>query len=396
VDNEEIGYSIKLCLHLKASSLLNEGKRKAAVNLLRILAKSNFKLSKIMLENLGIKNSYEEKCYICNDELFLNLDTFLKILESELSGVEFNTFQVTSLVPKEIIKRDDKIKIDFAIPTGESIKTEFNRILNKLLEEKLKKKHSIVSPDITFLIDPIKKEVVTHPSQVYVFGKYKKLSPGISQTRKVGKDPLTSVEGLIASMFLPVFNAKNVKLHGAGREDVDALMLGSGRPFVLEIIEPRKRAVDLSSIEEKFNLSFKSLVEVNSLRFCSKKEIVKIKMIGERISKVYKVKVKVERVPSEEEIAKVEKIVKDLVIYQRTPTRILWRRSDKIRKKIIKWIKISSIGGNEIEVTLEAQGGTYVKEFIDGDNGRTKPSLAELLNTPLRWESLEVLEIKGE
>lgn len=394
-DNEEIGRSIKLCLHLKAISLLNERKRKAAVNILRILARSGFERSKTTLESLGLK-SYEEKCYICNNLLFSDLDTFIRLIENQTLEIEFNTFQVTSFIPKEIVKKDDFIKVEFSISTGESIKTEFNRVLSNLIEEKIKKKHSMISPDVTLLLNPIKKTVVAHPNPVYVYGKYRKLSSGISQTRKVGKDPLTSIEGLLASVFVPVFKAKDVKLHGAGREDVDALMLGGGRPFVLEVVEPKKRAVVLSSLEDTFNSSFKGIAEISSLRFCSKKEIVKIKMIGEKISKVYRLKVKADKIPSEEEIAKVEKMVQNLVIYQRTPTRVLWRRTDKVRKKVIKWIKISPINEKEMEVILEAQGGTYVKEFIDGDNGRTRPSLAELLNTPLKWESLEVLEIKGE
>lgn len=394
--NEEIGYSIKLCLHLKAVNLLNEGKRKAAVNILKALVKSGFKQSKTTLESLGMKAFREEKCYICNGVLFSDLDPFLRLIENQVSGVEFNTFQVTSFIPKEILKKDDLIKIEFGISTGESIKTEFNRVLSNLIEKNIKKKHSAVSPDITLLLDPIKKTVSIHPNPLYVYGKYRKLSSGISQTRKVGKDPLTSIEGLLASVFVPAFEAKDVKLHGAGREDVDALMLGSGRPFVLEIIEPKKRTIVLSTLENMFNSSFKGIAEISSLRFCNRKEIVKIKMVGEKISKVYKLKVKADHIPSKEEIDKVEKMVQNLVIYQRTPTRVLWRRADKVRKKIIKWIKISPINEKEMEVTLEAQGGTYVKEFIDGDNGRTKPSLAELLNTPLKWESLEVLEIKGE
>ncbi|MGC9013146.1 MAG: tRNA pseudouridine(54/55) synthase Pus10 [Thermoproteota archaeon] len=395
-DSEEIGHSIKLCLHLKAVKLLSEGKRKVAVSVLRALVRSGFKQSKTTLESLGVKNSHEEKCYVCGNSLFSNLDTFLRLIENQMSEVEFNTFQVTSSIPKEILSKDDLIKIEFGISTGESIKTEFNRVLSNLIEEKIRRRHSAVSPDITLLLDPIKKIVTVHPNPLYVYGKYRKLSSGISQTRKVGKDPLTSIEGLLASVFVPAFKAKDVKLHGAGREDVDALMLGSGRPFVLEIIEPKKRTAVLSSLETTFNSSFKGIAEISSLRFCSRKEIVKIKMVGEKISKVYRLRVKADNIPSEEEIANVEKMVQNLVIYQRTPTRVLWRRADKVRKKIIKWIKISPINEKEMEVTLEAQGGTYVKEFIDGDNGRTKPSLAELLNTPLKWESLEVLEIKGE
>ncbi|MEM3368889.1 MAG: hypothetical protein QXP88_02220, partial [Thermoproteota archaeon] len=132
-DNEEIGHSIKF--------------------ILRTLAKSGFKQSKVTLESLGVKNFYEEKCYVCNNLIFPNLDTFFRLMESQISDVEFNTFQVTSFIPKEIIRKDDSIKIEFGISTGENIKTEFNRLLSNLIEEKTKKKHVMISPDVTLLFD---------------------------------------------------------------------------------------------------------------------------------------------------------------------------------------------------------------------------------------------------
>ena len=36
--------------------------------------------------------------------------------------------------------------------------------------------------------------------------------------------------------------------HGMGREDIDALCLGEGRPFVLELSEPRIRDIDLDEL----------------------------------------------------------------------------------------------------------------------------------------------------
>src|SRR2546422_4343131 len=44
-------------------------------------------------------------------------------------------------------------------------------------------------------------------------------------------------------------------LHGMGREDVDARMLGRGRPFILEIKEPVRRTVDLPAVEGAVNHS---------------------------------------------------------------------------------------------------------------------------------------------
>jgi tRNA pseudouridine synthase 10 len=37
-----------------------------------------------------------------------------------------------------------------------------------------------------------------------------------------------------------VFGTDKVILHAAGREDIDVRMLGKGRPFILEMVNPKK------------------------------------------------------------------------------------------------------------------------------------------------------------
>ncbi len=44
-------------------------------------------------------------------------------------------------------------------------------------------------------------------------------------------------------------------------------------------------------------------------------------------------------------------------------------------------------------IFLRTESGTYVKEFVHGDDGRTTPSLAELLSAPLEVLALDVVEI---
>ena len=50
-----------------------------------------------------------------------------------------------------------------------------------------------------------------------------------------------SVEELIAKIALKYTKSDDESFHGCGREDIDALMLGRGRPFVLELKNPKKR-----------------------------------------------------------------------------------------------------------------------------------------------------------
>ena len=80
-------------------------------------------------------------------------------------------------------------------------------------------------------------------------------------------------------------------------------------------------------------------------------------------------------------------------IQQRTPHRVSHRRSDKVREKLIYKINGKFIKPNLFEFRIKTQGGTYIKELINGDNGRTSPSFSEIFNTLLECIELDVLEI---
>ena len=58
----------------------------------------------------------------------------------------------------------------------------------------------------------------------------------------------TSLSEEIAEVLVPPFMpAGEFKFSSGGREDIDVRMLGNGRPFVLEIVNPR-RAHSIKSV----------------------------------------------------------------------------------------------------------------------------------------------------
>jgi tRNA pseudouridine synthase 10 len=69
------------------------------------------------------------------------------------------------------------------------------------------------------------------------------------------------------------------------------------------------------------------------------------------------------------------------------------RRADLDRQKTIIMAELESFDQETMTIFLRTQSGTYVKEFVHGDNGRTKPSLSELFATPLEVLALDVVEI---
>jgi tRNA pseudouridine synthase 10 len=80
-------------------------------------------------------------------------------------------------------------------------------------------------------------------------------------------------------------------------------------------------------------------------------------------------------------------------LLQQTPTRVAHRRADLVRHRKIKHIGLVKKSGNEATLMIKAEAGTYIKELISGDGGRTRPSVAEMLRTTAVCKRLEVVEI---
>ena len=83
----------------------------------------------------------------------------------------------------------------------------------------------------------------THEN-ILLSGRYIKLSREMSQTPWAmdGKSMREgSVQCHIANKIKEVvFGSSEAILHSAGREDIDVRMLGRGRPFIIELVNPKK------------------------------------------------------------------------------------------------------------------------------------------------------------
>lgn len=88
--------------------------------------------------------------------------------------------------------------------------------------------------------------------------------------------------------------------------------------------------------------------------------------------------------------------IKDLEIQQKTPVRVLHRRSPLVRPRSIHWLCLERIAGTPQYYLLHlcTQAGTYIKEFVHGDLGRTYPNVGSLLGCEAEILQLDVTDIK--
>ena len=301
----------------------------------------------------------------------------------------------------EYVKELEK---EFETPYMESIKQEFNRIMGKILVEKTGKTVDKNSPDIVIMINPYNKKIKLQINSIFIKGRYRKLVRGIPQTRwpcrycrgkgcekcnYTGKQYPTSVEEIIAEPFMKVFKGKDEAFHGAGREDIDVRMLGNGRPFVLQIKEPKIRKADLEKLKEEVNKSGK--VEILNLDYGVRKDVVFFK--NEPHKKTYLAVVECEEDVYDDEILKLVEKLENLTINQRTPIRVSHRRADLVRVRKVYKACANRIDSKTFELTLYCDGGLYIKELISGDEGRTSPSVSEILNKKCICKTLDVLDV---
>lgn len=80
-------------------------------------------------------------------------------------------------------------------------------------------------------------------------------------------------------------------------------------------------------------------------------------------------------------------------ITQQTPVRVSHRRADLARKRHIREINLKDFSENSMVLEITAESGTYIKEFVSGDGGRTVPSISEKLGIDCKVTALDVIQI---
>ena len=346
-------------------------------------------------------------CVVC-DNLFdkLNDDLYKKIDDKiNQLGIEFDTFLVGSKISKDIQKRDEELSEKFGL-TVETIKKEVNRLIGLGIWEIYDKEAEFESQDIVFSIDLIDEpKVKIQINPLYIEGKYNKFKRGIPQTKwpcskckgrgcqecdYTGKQYPESVEELISEHFLKLTKGKEAKFHGAGREDIDVLMLGSGRQFVLEIKEPKIRKLDLRSLEEEINKINEGKTSYHNLHVCERKRKAIIKQSSPDAYKVYDALVECEE---EYDKDKLKNLLDLGEIHQQTPLRVLRRRADMIRVKNVLDVSYEVIDDKTFSMRIKTEGGLYIKELISGDDGRSHPNVGEILGVNAKCIQLDVIEV---
>jgi len=356
----------------------------------------------IKFRNVKIKPQRPKRCKICKNFFQEKIDKVVEKIREKIKGIEFDTFLIGSIIPDEMVKAQEKLWTKVGIEYVEPIKSEINRELGKRIEKLTGKKFDLKNPDVTVLVDLDTDSIRAQVRSLYVFGRYQKLARGIPQTKWIcpkcegrgctycnGKGKLypTSIQEIIEKPLLKVVKAKKSKFSGAGREDINARCLGL-RPFVIELTKPIRRKIDLKKIEKQISRSKK--IKVKGLKFTGKDLIRKLKTA--RIDKTYSTKVEFKKKIDKNKLKKFKDLLKEPIL-QKTPLRVVHRRTDKFRRRAVKKISWKILGNKKLQLKIRSESGLYIRELITGDEGRTQPNIADLLGNKVKKIELDVIKI---
>jgi tRNA pseudouridine synthase 10 len=357
-----------------------------------------------------------EECWVCEGYCGA-FEDWAERAAAAVEGTEFETYQVGTRPPALIEENERMLREEAGLPAdaGETFKSEFNREVGKRVGAITGADVDFGRPDVQFLLDLAEDEVTADVNSAFVYGRYRKLERGIPQTKwpcsacngsgRQGREPCPecdglgyrypeSVEQLTAPVVEDVMDGVGSVFHGAGREDVDARMLGTGRPFVIEVEEPRRRDVDTDRLEGDINAFAEGKVEVEGLRLAEHGMVERVKRHD--ASKTYHAQVTFSDDVTEDEFNHALEQLDGATIEQETPQRVDHRRASKTRTREVYEVDGELEDARTARIDVHGAGGLYIKELISSDEGRTNPSLAGLLGVDAAVSALDVVRVDGE
>ena len=345
---------------------------------------SNKKLGEKIHHTLKIKSA---KCYICKN-IFDGINSQVaKMLETSADH-DFATFLVGTKLKPSILDRDDHMRSRFRLRGIDGIKTNITRELAKQFSRKTKKKIESAEPDLVFMIDFKADSCVIQTKPVFLWGHYTKTERSMPQKQKpcttcLGKGCVNcnyhgisefhSIEGLISKYLFEKFDALQAKITWIGGEDSTSLVLGSGRPFFVKLLCPKKRHTRLP---KKITLG---KIVLYDLKLISKTPAGPVPFT----SKV-KLYITCENKIEQKDLSKLDQLEKN--------TLAVYEKSGKRTEKLIQNIQYKINSENSFYFSMIASGGLPLKRFVSGDD--IFPNISDILENKCRCEIFDFEAVK--
>ena len=302
---------------------------------------------------------------------------------------QFRSFGVGVSVPDGVQEREDEMRSNLRLKGSETIKTQAGKLIAAEVSHRLGKQLDRNRPDLNLLADFGAGEVYATSRPVYYYGRYTK--PGKIPQRRIfcsrckgsgcekcggtGFDGKPSVEGLLRKKLSDLSGSEKMTFTWLGSEDRESKVIPPGRPFLVEVKDPKKR-----KLPPKFGARFRGgLVSVSRGRVLASKPL---------------------RLPSFRFQTKIRAVAATKVDpgalaelrsrFRNTPVRFD-RPNNRPTVKTVHRASATA-RGRTLFIDAELDGGLPVKRFVSGE--LVSPSVSEVLKTKVSCRSFDIFGVR--
>ena len=327
-------------------------------------------------------------CFICGG-LMGRLDEIAEGAWRKAKRYEFATFGVGVSMPEGVQEREDEIRSVLQLKGKRTIKAQLSAMLSAGLAEKSRKKQDRMNPDLTVLVDAGEPQITLQSRPLFYFGRYTK-PEGVAQRKELcrtcwgkgcescgqtGFDQSPSVEEKVGRKLVEATGARGAKFTWIGSEDVDSVVRGNGRPFVVELKSPRARGVP-----KRFVAGGKG----------GRVGVMRGRVLPSKPTKLptFKFRTRISAT-AEKKLDRTE--VRGLAKAFRNATVVFDRPNERPVSKMVYGVR-GSVRGRRLLLEAEIDGGLPIKRFVSGE--RVTPSVSEVLKTEVKCDKFDICGVK--
>jgi tRNA pseudouridine synthase 10 len=331
-----------------------------------------------------------------------------RIRETLNDDYQFDTFLIGATLPANLFEKEDQIRARFKIRGRENIKSQLIRDLRKKFSEVTKKRIDILHPDLTINLQFQKNtslEINTKMRPLIMLGRYIKKNRGIPQ-RSVGEHNSgnevciqskpyhivsqtprqasvirtledASIQSIISKEILRITKGEALKFSWIGSEDENSLVLGSGRPFFVQIRNPKTIHLNQKTLRfQEYGLfvnieEFFERLPEQPVQFIAKTRIV----------------IQASRQIGKEGGLKIKSLANSIVVFQNQ------KNKSRSSAKRIYSIDIVKINNKIFELDVIADGGLAIKQFVEGRE-YISPNISAVANLQCKCLLFDILDIR--
>jgi tRNA pseudouridine synthase 10 len=338
----------------------------------------------------GKKKALEEKkCYICKG-LFERLSEIAEKALLAAKQYQFDTFLVGATLPTQLYEREDALRARLKIRGRESIKNQLTRELGTRLAKMTRKKADYMRPDLAINVVITKDggiEATARARPLALLCRYVKRERGLPQKAEkcplclgkgcnlcdgTGLNGLESVEGIAAKHLMKMTGGQAPKFSWIGSEDQSSLVLGQGRPFYVKVSDPKVRKPKKTRFAEA-GIEGKVVKVLDDVPDTQARFVTKTRIVC-----------KCERAILPDDIIKLKKSL--------AGAQAKFENRSKIAVKKIHSAQVKKTAENELALTIVADGGLPIKQFVGGEQ-YIEPNVSSLLGAKCECTAFDILKV---